>query len=165
MKKEASTNNYINPEPYTIVSCKDKNGKDNALAVGFIANVSFKPRIIMIAILNERYSHHIIKEQGQFVVNIPTKEFQKEMEYLGTVSGQNEDKLTDINTKKADVVNAPLLTDCPVNFECTVIETVKPGTHDVFFGKVEKVHCDEKYLKSNGLINWEEIDVLHSLRK
>jgi flavin reductase (DIM6/NTAB) family NADH-FMN oxidoreductase RutF len=162
MKKEASTNSYINPEPYTIVSCRNKNGKDNALAVGFAANVSFEPRIIMIAIIDERYSHHIIKETGEFVVNIATKDFQKEMEYLGSVSGKYEDKLANINTQEASVVNAPILVDCPVNFECTVIETVKPGTHDVFFGKVEKVHCDEEYLNNDGSINWNKLDVLHS---
>lgn len=162
MKKCATTDSYVNPEPYTIVSCRDKDGRDNALAVGFIANVSFNPRIIMIAILNQRYSHHIIKETKEFGVNIATTNFKDEVDYLGSVSGKDEDKLSNIDTFDADIINVPLLVDCPVNFECKVIESVKPGTHDVFFGRVVKVHCDEEYLKEDNSINWNKINILHS---
>lgn len=162
MKKCATTDSYVNPEPYTIVSCRDNNGRDNALAVGFIANVSFNPRIIMIAILNQRYSHHIIKETKEFGVNIATTNFKDEVDYLGSVSGKDEDKLANIDTFDADIINVPLLVDCPVNFECKVIESVKPGTHDVFFGRVVKVHCDEEYLKEDNSIDWNKINILHS---
>lgn len=162
MKKCATTDSYVNPESYTIVSCRDKDGCDNALAVGFIANVSFNPRIIMIAILNQRYSHHIIKETKEFGVNIATTNFKDEVDYLGSVSGKDEDKLANIDTFDATIINVPLLVDCPVNFECKVIESVKPGTHDVFFGRVVKVHCDEEYLKEDNSINWNKINILHS---
>ena len=93
MKKDATTNSFINPEPHVIVSCRDKDGRDNALSIGFIANVSFNPRIIMIAILHTRYSHHIIKESGEFVVNIATEELKSEVEYLGSTSGRDTNKL------------------------------------------------------------------------
>ena len=145
MKKDATTNSFINPEPHVIVSCRDKDGRDNALSIGFIANVSFNPRIIMIAILHTRYSHHIIKE-----------------EYLGSTSGRDTNKLENISTTDATLINAPLIDMCPVNFECRVVESLKPGTHDVFFGEVLKVHCDEKYLNNNKSINWDKINILHS---
>lgn len=162
MKKDATTNSFINPEPHVIVSCRDKDGRDNALSIGFIANVSFNPRIIMIAILHTRYSHHIIKESGEFVVNIATEELKSEVEYLGSTSGRDIDKLENISTTDATLINAPLIDMCPVNFECRVVECLKPGTHDVFFGEVLKVHCDEKYLNNNKSINWDKINILHS---
>ncbi|OED29631.1 flavin reductase family protein [Methanosphaera sp. WGK6] len=162
MKISVDTNNYILPEPCIIVSCRDKNGKNNALPIGFAANVSFNPRIIMIAVIEERYSHHIIKERGEFVVNIAREEFREEMEFLGRNSGKNMDKLANFKLIDADIVDAPILLDCPVNFECKVIESVKPGTHDVFFGRVEKVHCDKELVDDEGKINWDKINILEN---
>ncbi|MDD5959561.1 MAG: flavin reductase family protein [Methanobrevibacter wolinii] len=163
MKKEVRYDKYVNPEPCTIVSCRDKDGRDNALAVGFIGNVSFDPKIIMIAIIDKRFSHHIIKEQKEFIVNIPTDEHIDLVRYLGTVSGYDVNKLENIETIDGDIVNAPIIVDCPVNFECKVIDSIKPGTHEVFFGRVEKVHCDEEYIDELGFIKWKEMNVLHSL--
>lgn len=109
MKKEVKKNKYINPELCLIISCKDNDGKYNALSICFAANVSFNPQIIMIEVMEERYSHHIIKERGEFVVNIPTKQQSSLVEYMGTFSGRNRDKLKDVNTVDADIVDAPLI--------------------------------------------------------
>ncbi len=162
MKKEVNIDSFINPEPYTIVSCRDKDGKDNALSIGFVANTGMNPTIIMIAVREERYSHHMIKESGEFVVNMATVDFEDEMEYLGITSGRDEDKLADIKTIDADIVDAPLLVDCPVNFECKVVDSITPGSHEVFFGEVVKVHCDEEYVTPDKTIKWSDIKLLHS---
>ena len=160
MKKEADkTKARIKPMPNTIVSCR-KDGHDNALAIGFISNIATDPLMIMVAIRPSRYSHEIIKETKNFVVNLPTKDFKREFDYLGSVSGYDEDKLTSINTTDADVINAPILTDCPVNIECSVVDSIQPGSHELFIGKVEKVHCDEEYLTEDNDVKWDEIDLI-----
>lgn len=152
----------LQPMPQAIVSCRDKNGKDNALVVGFAANVSLEPAMIMIGIMPSRFSHHMIKESGCFIVNLPAKGFEKEYGYLGSHSGETEDKLAvmNIKTENGKFVDAPILTDCPVSIECSVVESTMPGTHELFIGKVEAVHCDEKYLDGNGNIVWSKIDLL-----
>jgi flavin reductase (DIM6/NTAB) family NADH-FMN oxidoreductase RutF len=66
----------------------------------------------------------------------------------------------DIKFTDGEVVDAPVLTDCPVSFECTVVDSIKPGSHEMFFGKIEKVHCDEEYLDDDGNIMWDKIDLL-----
>jgi len=161
MKTEAITNKArVKPMPNALVSCRN-NGRDNALAVGIAANASVDPLMVMIGIVPSRFSYPMIKESGQFVINIPKKDFKEEFDYLGSVSGRDEDKLENINTKDADIVDAPILEDCPVNFECTIIESLTPenGTHELFIAKVEKVHCEEEYLE-DGLIQWDKIDLL-----
>ncbi|OED30162.1 flavin reductase family protein [Methanosphaera sp. WGK6] len=161
MKSEAEINkSRIEPKPNTIISCR-KDGKDNALAVGLAANASLEPAMVIIGIVPSRYSYPMIKETGQFVVNIPAKNYADEFMYLGTVSGTDEDKLANLNTCDADIIDAPILIDCPVNFECTVIDSITPenGTHELFIGKIEKVHCDKEYLE-DGLIQWDKIDLL-----
>lgn len=163
MKKESTKKILtLQPVPKVIVSCRDKSGRDNALVVGFAANVSLEPPMIMVGIMPSRFSHHIIKESGQFVVNLPGKDFQAAYDYLGSHSGANEDKFAALNlrTENGDVVNAPLLTDCPVSIECSVVESTKPGTHELFMGLVGKVHCDEAYLDEKGSIRWGDIALL-----
>lgn len=163
MKKSVSIPSLcIHPVPQTIVSCRGKDGRNNALVVGFIANVSLDPAMVMVGIVPSRYSHHMVKESGCFVVNFPKKSFQKEYGYLGSVSGRDEDKFAALNLKWEDGerVNAPILTDCPVSIECSVVNSIQPGTHELFIGKVEAVHVDEKYLDANGNILWNKMDLM-----
>ena len=152
----------MQPVPQTIVSCRDKDGNNNALVVGFTANVSLDPAMVMVGIVPDRYSYHMVKETGCFVINLPHKGFKKEYGYLGSKSGRDGDKFAalDLKWKDGDVVNAPLLTDCPVSIECTVIDSIKPGTHELFIGKVEAVHVDEEYLDEKGNILWDKIDLM-----
>ena len=159
MKKEADkTKARIKPMPNTIVSCR-KDGHDNALAVGVASVASIDPVMVMIGIIPSRFSYDMVKDTGKFVVNIPTKEFSEKYMYLGTVSGRDEDKLASINTTDADIIDAPILTDCPVNIEC-VVDSIQPGSHELFIGKVEKVHCDEEYLTEDNDVKWDEIDLI-----
>ena len=155
MKKLAkNTVLCLQPVPQTIVSCRDKDGKNNTLVVGFAANVSLDPVMVMIGIMPSRYSHHMVKESGCFVINLPKKSFKKEYDYLGSASGRDDDKFAalNLNWEDATYVNAPILTDCPVSIECSVVDSTMPGSHELFIGKVEAVHVDEEYLDANGNI-------------
>jgi flavin reductase (DIM6/NTAB) family NADH-FMN oxidoreductase RutF len=152
----------LQPVPQTIVSCRDKEGRNNALVVGFTANVSLDPVMVMVGIVPTRFSHHMVKETGCFVINLPKKGFKKEYDYLGSHSGRDGDKFAALNLKWEDAtyVNAPILTDCPVNIECSVIESTMPGTHELFIAKVEKVHVEEGYADKNGNILWDKLDLM-----
>ena len=152
----------VQPVPKTIVSCRGKDGKNNALVVGFVANASLDPVMVMVGITPERYSHHLVKKSGCFVINFPKKSYKKEYAYLGSASGRDEDKFAkaDIKWEEASYVDAPSLTDCPVSMECRVVDSIVPGTHELFIGKVESVHVDEEYLDANGNILWDKMDLL-----
>ena len=152
----------IQPVPQTIVSCRDKDGRNNALVVGFTANVSLDPAMVMVGIGPSRFSYHMIKEGGCFVINLPKKGYKKEYEYLGSHSGRDGDKIAalGLHFEDAKYINAPLLTDCPVSIECSVVDSMMPGTHELFVGKVEAVHVDEEYLDEKGNILWNKIDLM-----
>ena len=163
MKKLAkNTVLCLQPVPQTIASCRDKEGRNNALVVGFTANVSLDPVMVMVGIVPSRYSHHMVKESGCFVINLPSKSFRKEYQYLGTKSGRDGDKFAALNLKWKDgeYVDAPILTDCPVSIECAVVESTTPGTHELFIGKVLAVHVDEEYLDDKGNILWNKMDLM-----
>ena len=163
MKKTAKNKVLcMQPVPKTLVSCRDKDGRNNALVVGFTANVSLDPAMVMVGIVPTRYSHHMVKESGCFVINLPKKGYEKEYNYLGSVSGRDEDKFEKMNIRFEDgeYVDAPILSDCPVSIECSVVDSITPGTHELFIGKVEAVHVDEEYLDERGNILWNKIDLM-----
>ena len=163
MKKLASNIALsVQPVPKTIVSCRGKDGRNNALVVGFTANASLDPVMVMVGIVPSRFSHQLVKDSGCFVINLPKKGFEKEYNYLGSRSGRDEDKFAalDLKWEDAKYVDAPILTDCPVSIECSVVDSIKPGTHELFIGKVEAVHVDEQYLDSNGNILWDKMTLM-----
>lgn len=161
-KKSASARSIVQPRPNLLVSCRGKDGKDNALVVVYAGNCSFDPPMVMIGIVPTRYSYALVKETGCFVVNLVSPEQKAMYDYLGSHSGRDGDKLAAIGAKTANgtKVKAPILTDCPVNIECTVVESVRTGSHEMFIGKIEYVHADEEIVKEDGTVDWGAIALI-----
>jgi flavin reductase (DIM6/NTAB) family NADH-FMN oxidoreductase RutF len=161
-KTKANNNGALQPMPKVIVSCRGNNGEEDALVVAYCGNCSFDPPMVMVGIVPSRYSYHLIKESGCFVVNIPEKSYRETYDFLGSVSKRDCDKLKEKQVKLADgkVVNAPILTDCPVNIECTIVDSIMTGSHEMFVGKVEYVHADERLVDANGSIDFSKIDMI-----
>ena len=163
MKKELRNTAFaLQGFPQTIVSVRDKKGKNNVLAVGYVTNVNINPAMMLIGIAPSRYSHHMIKENPCFVINLPAKNYKKEFAAIGSLSGAEIDKFEALrlNWKDGDCVDAPILTDCPVSIECRVIDSGNLLYHELFVGKIEKVHVDEEYLDPHGRILWDQMDLI-----
>jgi flavin reductase (DIM6/NTAB) family NADH-FMN oxidoreductase RutF len=162
IKKEANPKSCLQPAPKVLVSCRDQAGKNNALAVAYCGNCSYAPPMVMVGIVPSRYSYHMVKETGCFVVNLVPKTLKAAFDYLGSHSGRDEDKLVKagVNLAQAVKVNAPLLADCPVNIECTVIDSIMTGSHEMFIGRVEYVHASTESLDEKGAIDFAKLDLL-----
>lgn len=161
-KKSANFKSCLQPVPKVLVSCRGKNGQDNALAVAYCCNCSYDPPMVMVGIVPSRYSYPLIKDSGCFVVNLPAKDNKELFDYLGSKSGRDENKLENMNAKvrEAIKINAPLLDDCPINIECRIIDSIMTGSHEMFVGKVEYVHAKDDLVNENGDIDFQMIDFL-----
>ena len=161
-KKQANGKSCLQPMPKVLVSCRGADGEDNALAVAYCCNCSFDPPMVMVGIVPTRYSYHMIKETGCFVVNLVDKKYRQTFDYLGSHSGRGGDKLAAAGVRLEDgsKVNAPILPDCPVNIECTVVDSVMTGSHEMFVGKIECVHADAKITDEKGNIDFSRIQFL-----
>ena len=161
-KKLAAARSIIQPRPNLLVSCRGKDGKDNALVVVYAGNCSFDPPMVMVGIVPTRHSYDLVKESGCFVVNLVTPAQKKLFEYLGSHSGRNCDKLAACGAKTVNgtKVGAPILSDCPVNIECTVVDSIRTGSHEMFIGKIECVHADEEIVKEDGTVDWDRFMLL-----
>lgn len=161
-KVQGNMKSCLHPMPKILVSCRDIDGKNNALAVAYCCNCSYDPPMIMVGIVPSRYSYKIVKETGVFVVNLVTKEQKEMFDYLGSHSGKDEDKFSKLNIKVEEglKVNAPLLVDCPINIECKVVDSVVTGSHEMFIGKIEYVHTNIEIVDDKGNIDFSKIEFL-----
>lgn len=162
-KAAASFRSVLNPKPPVIVSCRGKNGKNNALVVVYAGNCSFDPPMLMVGIVPSRYSYGLVKETGCFVVNLVPPSLKSAWDYIGSHSGRDEeDKLASAKVVLADGIKvpAPVLTECPVNIECSVVDSIRTGSHEMFIGKIEYVHAPEACVDAEGNIDWSKIDLL-----
>ena len=162
MKKNVPISPCLQPTPNVLVSCRNAKGENNALAVAYCCNCSFDPPMVMVGIVPSRHSYAMVKESGCFVVNLVPKAYRDTYMYLGSRSGRDEDKLKAKNVRLAEgeKVNAPILSDCPVNIECTVVDSILTGSHEMFVGKIEAVHADTEVLNEKGEIDFSKLDLL-----
>lgn len=161
-KREANLRTCLQPAPKVIVSCRDKEGNNNALCVAYCCNCSFDPPMIMVGIVPSRHSYKMIKETGIFVVNIPSKNQKEMFDYLGSHSGRDGDKFASLSlkTEEGHKVNAPLISECPICIECSVTASILTGSHEMFAGKIEKIHANEDLVDDKDCIDYSKIDLI-----
>lgn len=161
-KKPAILRSALNPRTPVLVSCRDKAGRNNALAVVYACNCSYAPPMVMVGIVPSRHSYGIIKETGVFVVNLVPASMKAAWEYLGSHSGRDGDKLAALGLHIGDgvKVDAPILLDCPVSIECRVSGSVVTGSHEMFIGLVEYVHADASLVDDEGKVDYSAIEYL-----
>lgn len=141
--------NMVYPLPAVMVSTADKSGKSNILTIAWTGTICTNPAMVYISVRPERYSYHMLKESGEFVINLTTEQLAKATDYCGVRSGKDVDKwkeahLTPAKAEKLQYV--PVIEECPVNIECKVTEVKELGSHHMFLAEVLAVQIDEQYL-------------------
>ena len=151
-KQQWKPGNMLYPLPVVMVSVRDGEGKDNIITVAWAGTVCTNPPMVSISVRPERYSYHMLKESGEFVINLTTEELCRAADYCGVKSGRDVDKFRELGLKKeeASVVGAPMIGQSPVNIECRVTKVEELGSQHMFLARVEAVHADEAWMDENG---------------
>lgn len=141
----------IAPVPPTMVTSAYEE-KKNVFTVAWTGVLNTQPPKTYISVRPERYSYELIKNSGEFVINLTTTSMVKNADRCGTYSGRNVDKFKkySIETVQAQHVSAPILADSPVALECKVTDVVELGTHHMFIADIVGVSVDEKLLDEKG---------------
>ncbi|TET68333.1 MAG: flavin reductase family protein [Candidatus Zixiibacteriota bacterium] len=151
-KREVKPQTILIPLPAVMVSCALPEGRPNIITVAWVGVACSEPPMISIGIRKTRYSHKIISESGEFVINIASEDQLKAVDFCGVVSGKDLDKFKEagLTPLKAKRVNVPLIKECPINLECSVRYTLELGSHDLFIGEILATHMDEEVLDNAG---------------
>ena len=152
----------LNPVPVVLITSKNSAGKTNVFTVGWTGTINTKPPMLYISIRPERLSYEYIKESMEFVVNLPSSDLVKQVDYCGVRTGKKNDKITEMGftLKEGHNVLTPYIDECPVNIECKVKSIIPLGTHDMFIAEVVASHVNEDLLDEKGKIHFENANMM-----
>ena len=144
------------PLPPALVSCGTPE-HPNVLTIAWTGIVNTMPPITYISVRPERYSYDLIKNSGEFVINLPTEELVPVIDFCGVKSGRDLDKIAacGLHTEPGETVQAPLILESPVHLECKVRQVLPLGSHDMFLADITAVRVDEDYVDANGRLCME----------
>lgn len=154
MKRIIEPNTTLYPVSIVLITSGGEN--PNVMTCNRIVSCSAEPPRLAISVRPMRYSHSLIQQTREFVVNIPSPAQDILTDYVGVVTGEKENKIEIAKLKLAParVVKTPLLADCPVNIECVVEQEIELDSHTMFIGLVKAVHVEEALLDANGDVDF-----------
>lgn len=139
------------PVPSVMVTCGTME-RANVITIGWTGVVSTRPARVYISVRPERHSHSIIRDSGEFVINMTPASLVEVCDYVGTVTGRCVDKIkkTGLTLIESKEVSAPTLADSPLSLECKVISVGSHGSHDMFIADVVAVSVDDSLMDESG---------------
>ena len=152
---------FIYPIPAVMVSCGTFE-KSNIITVAWTGILNTNPAMVYISVRPERYSYNLIKESGEFVINLTTKDLAYATDWCGVKSGANVDKFKEmkLTKQKANFVQCPMIDESPVSVECKVKEIRELGSHHMFVADVLAINADDKYIDENGAFDISKCNLM-----
>jgi len=144
MKKDIGAKTLLFPTPVLVVATYDSNGKPNAMTAAWGGICCSDPPCVTISLRKATYTYGSLMESKAYTINIPGEQYIKEADYFGIASGRNEDKFaaTGLTPIKSEFVNAPYISEFPLNLECKIVHIAELGLHTQFVGEVVNVKVD-----------------------
>ena len=145
---------FLAPAPVLLLSCVGEDGSTNILTVSWVGVACQTPPIVSVAIRAERFSYGLIRETGEFALNIPPASLIRAVDFCGVVSGRDVNKFaeTRLTPVPAMKVRAPMIQECPVNLECVVRNSLVLGSHVLFLAEVVAMHADGEVVENGSVI-------------
>lgn len=152
---------FLYPLPAVMVSCGTME-KSNIITVAWTGILNTNPATVYISVRPTRYSYNLIKEQGEFVINLTTKDLVRATDWCGVKSGKDVDKFKEMNLhkEKANFVKCPMIKESPVSVECKVKEIKEMGSHHVFIADVLAINASKEYIDEKGAFDISKCDLI-----
>ena len=152
---------FLYPLPAVMVSCGNME-KSNIITVAWTGILNTNPATVYISVRPTRYSYNLIKEQGEFVINLTTKELARATDWCGVKTGAKVDKFKKmkLHKEKANFVTCPMMKESPISVECKVKEIKELGSHHMFIAEVLAINADEKYIDEKGAFDISKCNLI-----
>lgn len=157
-KQKWKPGNMVYPLPAVLVSCGDKAGNINVMTAAWTGTICSDPPMVYVSVRKERYSHHMIQETGEYVINLTTEKLAWATDFCGVRSGRDMDKFKEMKLTpvQGELEYAPMVAESPVSIECRVTNVMELGSHDMFMAEVTAVYADEQYMDEKGTFHLEK---------
>ena len=142
------------PAPPVMVSCGTME-KSNIITVAWTGIINTVPPKTYISVRPSRYSYDLIKESGEFVVNLTTAELIKKADFCGIYTGAKVDKFAKcgFDKEEASEVSCPVIAQSPLSLECKVTDIIELGSHHMFLADIVAVDVDEDLVDAKGKLH------------
>ncbi len=152
---------FIYPLPAVLVTSGDMKNS-NIMTVAWTGIINTNPAMCYISVRPERFSYNMIKESGEFVINLTNKKLAFATDWCGVRSGSKYDKFKEmkLTKEKAKNVKCPIIKESPVAIECKVKEIKELGSHHMFVAEILSIDADDKYIDENGAFDISKCDLI-----
>lgn len=159
MKKSIGAQTILHPHPVLVVATYNEDGSGNMATVSWAGICCSRPPCVAISLRAATKTHKNLAARQAFTVNIPSERYVAEADFVGIVSGWQEDKFarTGLTLVRSEEVDAPYIAEFPVSLECKVVNTAKLGLHTQFVGEIMDVKAHEEVLGEGGLPDIEKV--------
>ena len=160
-KVEWKPGTFIYPIPAVMVTSGNMENS-NIMTVAWTGILNTNPAMCYISVRPERYSYNLIKETGEFVINLTNEKLAFSTDWCGVRSGKDYDKFKEMNLtkEKANHVKCPIIKESPVAVECKVKEIRELGSHHMFVAEVLSIDADDKYIDEKGAFDISKCDLI-----
>ena len=151
----------LSPLPAALVTCGTVE-EPNVLTIAWTGIINSSPAMTYISVRPDRWSHHLIAESGEFVINVTTADLVRAADFCGVRSGKDTDKFEEmkLTALPASKVSAPILAQSPVSLECKVTEVKHLGSHDMFIAEIVAIQVEDKYIDEAGRLDLRKAGVM-----
>jgi len=161
-KKVLAPSTMLVPLPAVLVTCGGFTKDPNIITISWCGIVCSQPPMLSISVRENRYSFKLIKDSGEFVVNITGAPMLRAVDFCGNHSGKDHNKweATGLTQEPAQKVRSPLIKQSPLNLECQVRKSLDLGSHHIFIAEIVATHVDEAMMDKDGRLDIKKIDPL-----
>jgi len=149
----------LSPVPAVMVSCASETARPNIITIAWAGTICSQPPMVSIAVRKDRFSHRILTESGEFVVNLVGEDQLRAADFCGVKSGRDMDKFAACGLTPAPVAaleHAPAIAQCPIYLACKIQQVLELGSHDLFLGRIVDVGVQEALVEADGKINLQK---------
>ena len=150
------------PVPSVMVSCGRKGERPNIITLAWVGTVCSEPPMCSVSVRKERYSHALIQDSGEFIINLCGKKNLADMDYCGVKSGRDEDKFAvrGLTPLPVEGFEAPAIRECPLYLACRVEKVLELGSHDLFLGSIRRVGVKQELMDGQGRIDYSRAELV-----
>lgn len=161
-KRSMKPGNMLYPVPAVMVSCRGPEGNTDIVTAAWAGTVCSDPPMISVSLKKSRFSHDLIKDSGEFVVNLTTESLTRATDLCGVISGRDKNKweAADLHEEMSEKVKAPRILESPVSIECKVRNILELGSHDMFIGEVVAVGADAAFFDEKNRFDMDKCKLI-----
>lgn len=149
----------VAPVPPAMVTCgSEEDGSSNIITVAWTGITNTVPPKTYISVRPSRHSYGLIKESGEFAINLTTAALVRHADWCGVYTGAKVNKFErcGLTKESASEISCPIIGESPLSLECRVTDIIPLGSHHMFLADIVAVDVDDSLIDKDGKLRLDK---------